>query len=152
MELKRSAVSDLINYRTSIYHRVALILSLTILWISGVLWLCIEYLELKDLNFLRALMMKLHGGAAIIFIMVFGALWLHFMVGFVTKLRLKSGFTLLASSLLLIISGWILYYQPDGIIRSIAFWTHVVVGVFMPVLFALHIGNKIRILLNKQID
>lgn len=151
MDSSRKNLTELLNYRTSLYHRLGLMLSLALLWFSGLAWLIVEIFELEEYSFLRSLMMKIHGAAAILFLIVFGALWLHMLVGLVTKLRKKTGLTLVFLSLFLIISGWVLYYLSNEALRLAASWSHSIVGLLFPLILLLHAGNKIREIFKKEI-
>ena len=112
-----------------------LYLTTATLWFSGAIWL---YLLEADPS--RPLWMKLHGAAAMIFLIVFGTLLVqHIPAGWLQADQRPSGGWLVLTCVLLIVSGWGLYYVGNEVIRSLTSRFHTVLGLLLPVLLFLHI-------------
>jgi EamA domain-containing membrane protein RarD len=105
-----------------------------LLWLSGAVWL---YLD--EINPLK-LWMKLHGAAAMIFLMVFGSLLFHHVPnGWKQDRQRPSGVPLIVLCGILTITGWGLYYWASEAIRRWTSLLHTAVGLFLPVIISLHV-------------
>jgi Prokaryotic cytochrome b561 len=113
------------------WHKRTLYTATALLWLTGVLWLWQP---------LVPLWMKIHGAAAMGFLMVFGALLLrHVPLGWQQERQRPSGVWLIVLSAALIVTGWGLYYAVDRQVRD---WTgkiHWIIGLAFPAIIALHI-------------
>ena len=97
---------------------------------SGVLW---------KLDLERALLMRIHGAAAMASMVLFGALLArHVPAGWTARANRTSGTALLAGSLWLLASGYVLYYSGSEVLRGFASQTHFWVGVAFAAVFGLH--------------
>jgi hypothetical protein len=97
---------------------------------TGLLW---------ELDLERALLMKIHGAAAMAGMVLLGALLArHVPCGWKARANRTSGAALLAASLWLIASGYALYYSGSEALRAFASQTHFWVGVAFAVVFGLH--------------
>jgi hypothetical protein len=88
------------------------------LWVSGAAWLYLQYLAPAGADFgahpAQPLWMKLHGLAAMAFLIILGALLpSHVAPGWPKKRQRRSGVALLSLLGVLALSGWGLYYLSD---------------------------------------
>jgi peptidoglycan/LPS O-acetylase OafA/YrhL len=89
----------------------------------------------------RALLMKIHGAAAMASMLLFGALLAqHVPRGWKARANRNSGATLLAGALWLVVSGYALYYSGSEPLRAFASQTHFWIGVAFAVVLGLHHG------------
>jgi len=124
-----------------------------ILWLTGLLWILIEYTktERADLRTSgQTILMQLHGGVAFLALMCLGSFSDHVKRGLSIKVNVPSGVSLLIYMTLLIISAWMLYYVGDDFYRSIASWTHLTLGIVLPLLILGHSVLGKRLLKAKQ--
>ena len=109
-----------------------------LLWMSGALWLFERYVSDNALPL--PLWMKIHGAAAMLFLMVFGALLIHHVpVGWRHKRQRPSGIPLLLICTVLVITGWALYYLGDESIREWTSAAHSILGLLFPFVLGLHL-------------
>jgi len=100
---------------------------------TGVLW----KLDLK-----RALLMQIHGAAAMASMVLFGALLArHVPAGWTARANRTSGTALLAASLWLVVSGYALYYSGSEALRAFASATHFWIGVAFAMVFGVHLRS-----------
>ncbi len=112
--------------------------STTVLWATGALWL---YLPTPSDP--QPFLMKVHGALGMLFLMVFGTLLFeHVPAGWLQEEHRVSGVGLLSACLLLIFSGWGLYYIGSDSIRLATHWIHSVAGLALPILIYLHVQMK----------
>jgi len=116
--------------------RVSIYAVVTLLVLSGALW---------EAGIARAMLMKLHGAAAMASLVAFGALLArHVSCGWATKANRTTGVVMLAALLWLVVSGYLLYYAGDEGLRGYASQTHFWVGLALAGMFALHQGRRAR--------
>ena len=89
------------------------------LWLTGVLWLVFHYFMVQDTSFgpsphpLEHWWLSLHGLFAFATLWMFGFLWsAHIVGGWKSQRRRISGSLLFAALVLLVASGYLLYYPP----------------------------------------
>lgn len=100
---------------------------------TGLLW---------KLDVDRAVLMKIHGAAAIASMVLFGArLARHVPCGWSVRANRSSGVALLATSLSLAVSGYALYYAGSEGLRAFASQTHFWIGVALAVAFGFHLRS-----------
>ncbi len=114
------------------------------LFFSGIFWL---YYSLNDYSSLpeMVLSLQLHGAAAFGFLIVFGMI-LSTHISFnwqVKKNRRKSGLILVALLVILIFSGYCLYYIGNEEIRDLTSDAHWLVGIISTIIFTWHGFTKI---------
>lgn len=114
-------------------------------WLSGGLWLFAHYFLVKQGEFgpqtapLEPWSLKAHGAFAFAAIWIFGLLWgLHIMVAWPTRRRRLSGAFLTGAFLLLILSGYLLYYVGGDETRSVVSIIHWTLGLAGPIFYVLH--------------
>ena len=115
------------------------------LWATGALWLVYHYLLRQPGEFgpethsLEPWWLRLHGAFA------FGTLWSigllsasHLLNGWASRRRRWSGSTLLATAIVLSLSGYLLYYAGDEGLRAVTSVLHWGLGLAAPLAFAWH--------------
>ena len=117
---------------------------LSALFVTGAAWLVANALKegaVAELwQLVAADLLMLHGGAAMGMLMLFGALFpLHIRRAWRSTRNRSSGITISASSALLIVTGFGLYYWGSETLRAGASAVHTGVGLAVPVLALLHI-------------
>jgi hypothetical protein len=99
---------------------------------TGLLW---------KLDMGRAVLMKIHGAAAMASMVLLGALLArHVPCGWRSRANRTSGAALLAASLWLVVSGYALYYSGSEPLRAFASQTHFWMGIAFAALFGAHHG------------
>ncbi len=116
---------------------------------TGVLWLIYHYFLRTPGPFgfqnnpLEIWWLQLHGGFSFASLWIFGLLWsIHILRGWNMRWRRWSGGALVAATVLLIITGWGLYYFDSREVREITSFIHWVIGLFAFALFFLHWLSK----------
>jgi hypothetical protein len=120
------------------FPRTLAYIVLGILSLSGIVWMIVEATTDNAGDF-PALLSKIHGAAAMMALVLLGYLVTHIRKGWKARKNRLSGATLLSVYLLLILSGYGLYYAgDDGFRRFISHW-HAWIGVVMVALLPIHI-------------
>lgn len=127
------------------FHRWALYVVGTGVWLTGGLWLLFHYFLVKQGEFgstanpLEPWWLKLHGAFAFAAIWMFGWLWgIHIAKLWPQKRRRWSGGALTSVFALLIVSGYLLYYVGDDRIRPVISALHWIIGLACPIFFVWH--------------
>lgn len=114
-------------------------------WLSGALWLLFHYFFVTQGEFgptenpLTAWWLRLHGAFAFAAIWIFGLLWAaHITAAWPRRRRRASGFALAGVFLVLIVSGYLLYYVGDDTVRPVISVLHWSIGLAAPAFFVLH--------------
>ena len=128
------------------WHKRVLYLSLSLLWLSGALWLYLKYFGQIVGTFgtqsspWQPICMRVHGALAMVFLVLFGTLLIqHVPTGWKQQRQRPSGVSLLAISGVLIVTGWGLYYLVDAGIREWVSVIHWGLGLLFPAVIALHV-------------
>ncbi len=118
-------------------------------FVTGVLWLIYHYFLRTPGPFgfqnnpLEGWWLQLHGGFSFASLWVFGLLWsIHILRGWNMRWRRWSGGALVATVVLLTITGWGLYYFDSRVVREWTSIIHWVIGLISLVLFFLHWLSK----------
>ena len=93
-------------------------------------------------------LLKGHGAAAMLTLFVLGVLYpLHVARGWRARRNRLTGAGLVAVSILLILSGYLLYYSGGETTRTLASRIHTWVGLALPLLVVIHIlrGRALRV-------
>lgn len=114
------------------------------LFLTGAGWLVADWeksLSRDELwQQIAANLLMLHGGAAMVTLMLLGALIpLHMLRSWRSRRNLVSGSLMIALNALLIVTAFGLYYLGSEAVRPWMSWIHIVVGTSAPLLFGLHI-------------
>jgi hypothetical protein len=114
-------------------------------WISGAVWLLVHYwLNPQDAASLSVSpaepwSLKVHGAFAFLAVWTGGLMWgLHIVKAWRRRQHRWSGGTLIGALLLLIVSGYFLYYVGDERSRQILSLTHWILGLFLPLAYLVH--------------
>ncbi len=120
--------------------------SFAVLFITGVLWLVLHYLGRTEdesgltTHSMEPWLLKLHGLAAFLALMVLGAVYVrHVLPAWHAKRNRGSGLILTGSLGLLILSGYGLYYFSGESLRTWTSYLHDVLGVALPLIVVIHI-------------
>lgn len=114
-------------------------------WLTGGLWLIFHYFLVKQGEFgpvtnpLEPLWLKLHGAFAFASLWIFGLLWgIHITRLWPHKRKRWSGGILTGTFIVLILSGYLLYYVGDDNVRPFISALHWVIGLACPCFFLWH--------------
>jgi hypothetical protein len=126
------------SFRYSIYAAFAA------LFLTGTGWLVADWeknLSSDDIwQQSAAYLLMVHGGAAMATLLLLGALIpVHLLRSWRSGNNRVSGSVMVTLNTILIVTAFGLYYLGSETVRPWMSWIHIVVGVCMPVLFALHI-------------
>lgn len=127
------------------------------MWLTGVAWLALHFYGRTEgdygplVNPLEPLMLQMHGLFLIPALLSLGGiLFSHIGLGWRQVFKRLSGLTLLATFIVLTVSGYFLYYAGDQMIRAMATYSHWGVGIAAPAPFIWHL--LVRINRNRQQD
>ena len=125
------------------WHRRGFYFGFVITWLSGAYWLIAEWLKDPDLGPVRtplqALCMKLHGAAALLFLLLLGTMMTHVRRGWTVKANRWSGGSMIAVNGTLILTAWLLYYLTSDTWRELSGVVHWVVGLSVLPLIGFHV-------------
>jgi hypothetical protein len=135
-------------------HRRLIYLAGAALLASGLGWAAFHYLHdflnvgEREALAVNALLMKIHGAAAMIALILIGSLLpRHVRIGWKLSANRKTGFFMLTLTGLLMVSGYLLYYSGDDAVRDLASWSHLAIGLALPLPLTVHVW---RILLGRD--
>ncbi|MFN7975669.1 MAG: hypothetical protein U0166_25575 [Acidobacteriota bacterium] len=107
------------------------------LLLTGVVWYFVD--PAGTAAWLRPLLMKAHGFAAMGALVLFGILLAgHVPAGLAARKRQATGVGLVGSTSLLALTGYLLYYSGSDRIRSLASAAHTILGVVASVQLGAH--------------
>jgi len=116
------------------------------LFLSGAAWLLSDWVAERNetqaslFQSLKPWMLKVHGAAAMAFLVALGILIpTHIKRAWQARRNRANGFFLVTAMAVLVLTGYGLYYFGDERWRSGAHWIHVVLGLASPVLLVWHI-------------
>ena len=120
-------------------------------WASGALWLILHYFFTHETEMglaphpLEHWSLVLHGAAAFASLWLMGFLWgTHVVKRWRLKRHRKSGGLLFTVMLLLVVTGYLLYYLSSDEIRAPTALVHWVVGLGMPLALLVHWSIRSR--------
>ena len=127
------------------YFRWSLYAAFTVLLVSGGGWLLVrqrsDVLDDELWSALSANLLMVHGGVAMITLMLLGALVpLHLTRLWRTRRNRVAGVTMAALNAVLIVTAFGLYYSGSDMVRPILSEIHWVAGLAFPVLLVVHIA------------
>ena len=137
--------------RLSSEHQAWFYSIFAILFLSGLVWIILTYLvpcppeDEGCIPSLAPALMKVHGAAAMATMVLFGTLIpIHIKRGWAAKINRPNGAFLITINLLLIVTGYGLYYGGSEGLRFLSHWVHIGLGLFIPFLLLWHIimGRK----------
>ena len=131
------------NLRLAALHRRTLYAATGLLWASGALWMLFSQPSESPWP---ARLMKLHGAAAMLFLVLFGSLLNHVVSGWNSGRNRASGSLMLGLAAFLAASGWGLYYIGGESLRHATSLAHAFLGLSLAVLLAAHVilGRRTR--------
>jgi Ni,Fe-hydrogenase I cytochrome b subunit len=140
------AVAQRLGFRLERWQRRGIYASGALLLLSGLAWLVARYFMRPVSEFgetvhpLEPWAMKLHGAAAMAFLFLVGSLvQLHIRRALRAGHNLVTGWAMIGTLLLLVLSGYGLYYVAGETDRPVWSALHWVVGLGTGVLLVLHI-------------
>jgi hypothetical protein len=126
-------------------HRILLYAMGVILVVTGAGWALLHYIPAAlgvDEHVAlpaKALLMKVHGAAAMVALLLLGALLPHIAGGWRLAANRASGITLLSVNGLLIVTGYLLYYAGGDALRESSSMLHLLLGAAVAVLLPVHL-------------
>ena len=121
------------------------------LFVTGLVWFVVDRLKhpsaLEGWSRTNASLLMLHGGAAMLMLVLFGTLLpFHVRVAWRRRQNRTTGTAMLASNAVLIATAFGLYYAGSETFRGWLSDVHTGVGLGLPVLWALHVvrGRRSR--------
>ena len=125
---------------------------------SGVIWLWAHYLSTSSENIfsgsntIEAFSMKIHGAAAMAMLIVLGSLIpVHMKRGWTAHVNRWNGIILISVNIVLILTGYGLYYTGDDDLRNLAHVTHVLFGLTFPLFLIWHIWSGRKLMHAKKL-
>jgi len=113
--------------------------TLVVLLISGVYWALIHYGGAKP-YLGKSLLMKIHGAAAMVALIVIGGLLaIHVPGGWAVRRSRPSGSAMLVLCALLTLTGYLLYYAGAETVRDISSYVHLALGLALPIVLGAHL-------------
>ena len=130
-------------------HRRALMLTGSVLWLSGVAWLLVHFYAPIESDFgpeanpSEPWLLKAHGLAMIAALLAIGGLLAaHVTAGWEVRRQRVKGIALGATVLVLTATGYLLYYASNEQLRESASTIHWVLGLGSPVIFLWHRAGR----------
>ena len=117
------------------------------LLLTGAGWMLAQtHLEEEGWETIPRLLLKVHGGAAMLALLLLGALTLHVKRGWLANRNRLSGAVLVAVNVFLVVSGYGLYYASDEALRAWLSRWHAWIGLGIFILLPAHViaGHWIR--------
>ncbi len=137
----------------SIRHRQrhALYVVGTALVATGIAWALLHYLPgqlgigERDAAVINAALMKLHGAAAMLSLLLLGSMLSgHVLAGWASARNRASGVTMLLLAGALVVTGYLLYYAGGEELRLGASLAHLAAGAALPVVVLAHALRRMR--------
>jgi hypothetical protein len=132
--------------RLGAWHKLFLYGATGLLWLSGLTWILFHYFGIHPGEFglerspFENLSLKVHGAAAMGFMLVIGSLIpIHLRRGWVLKRNRLSGAILTLGCGVLILTGWALYYLAIEKVRNAVGLFHWILGLLLPLIILYHI-------------
>ena len=123
--------------------RYALYVAFAVLFVTGAVWLIADRLKESDSEFWQeaaATLLMVHGGSAMITLMMLGALVpVHMRYGWRKRKNLVTGITAATVNAALIVTAFGLYYLGSDAVRPWMSDVHTVLGLATPPLLFAHI-------------
>jgi hypothetical protein len=126
-------------------HRRTLYVVSALLWLTGTFWLYFFYLGKRRGslgpfgNESATMCLKIHGAAAMAFLIVLGTLLLdHVGLGWPHKRQRPTGVSLLSLCGVLIVTGWGLYYIGEEWLHDVTSVIHSILGFALPLFIFFH--------------
>ena len=118
---------------------------------TGLIWLALNRWGQVDGAFgperspFEPWMLRIHGGSAFLAMTGFGYLLAsHVHIGWRSRRNRALGTALVSTIVLLMVSGYLLYYTAEESLRNGISWTHLLLGISLPVTLAVHASKARR--------
>ncbi len=122
-----------------------------LLWLSGITWWILHRFAIRETEFgagthpAEPWMLKLHGAASMVSLLVLGALIpLHAQRAWPSRINRLSALILSGLLVVLVVTAYGLYYIPDEAVRQVVHWIHLVGGGVLPLVLFWHIRQGRR--------
>jgi len=142
----------LLTARLARWQIRTLIISGSVLWLTGLAWLILHLFGRlqgefgPETNPAEPWMLRIHGAAVIVALLGLGTLLVvHVWKGWAYARQRLLGLILTGVILLLIVTGYLLYYVGDESLRNWVSVIHWAVGLALPVAFVLHYKRGIKL-------
>jgi hypothetical protein len=126
--------------------RFAIYAAFSLLFVTGAAWLVAD--QLKDdeaWQIAGAYLLMMHGGGAMVALMVLGALIpLHMRRGWRSRRNLLAGTAMLTWNAMLVLTSFALYYAGSEVLRPAASGIHSVLGLSLPLMFVHVVTGRVR--------
>jgi len=131
--------------RLSRFAELFVYLVFGLLLVTGVGWMFAQATP-DEADRFPSLMLKVHGGVAMVALVLLGALINHMRKGWRARKNRASGLTLVLVILFLVLTGYGLYYAGDEQLRSLISQWHAWIGLTLFLLLPVHvlIGRALR--------
>jgi sulfite exporter TauE/SafE len=133
--------------RLSPITELAVYLTFGCLLISGAVWMVGQSaFDQESGSYLSGWLMRIHGGAAMVALVLFGVLLNHVRKGWKARKNRSSGLPVFVVILFLVVTGYGLYYAGDEQVRSMISQWHAWIGLGLFLLLPAHvaIGRALR--------
>ena len=128
------------SFRLNRPFKALVYLSFGVLLLTGAAWMYAQGRpEDQGWETIPRLLMKIHGGAAMLALLVLGALTMHVRRGWKADKNRLSGALLIAVNVFLIITGYGLYYAGGEALRAWLSHWHAWIGLVSGVLLPAHV-------------
>jgi hypothetical protein len=133
------------------WQRRAVYWTIALLTLSGLAWLVAHFFLRPVTEFGEAVSpfepwsMKLHGAVAMVLLFLIGSMLNnHIRRGLRARRNLNSGWSMIVMTVLLVLTGYGLYYLAGEATRPLWSWTHWVIGIGFAAGLPLHVwlGRK----------
>jgi hypothetical protein len=121
------------------------------LWLTGVLWLIYHYYMTRktlfgvEQNPLEQRWLELHGMFGFASLWTVGLLWgVHVLLGWRSRSRRWTGSVLVGVLVVLIATGYLIYYPPSDESLPLISKIHWIVGLVLPLVFLIHRFFRMR--------
>jgi hypothetical protein len=131
------------------WQRLATYWTFSVLLLTGLAWWWLDANRGDNpASAPQVALLRLHGLAAMLALMCFGALLTtHVRIAWLLKRNRVLGAMLFAAIVMLVLTGYALYYAVGDGMRAASSWIHIAVGVAASAILVLHIvrGRRSRI-------
>jgi hypothetical protein len=135
-------------FRLPRFQQFLILGSVAVMSLSGLAWLAVQWQFSTESDLIVALplmkwLIKLHVAAALVSLVALGMLLvLHVPRGWRQTLNKTTGVINLSSWLTLALSGYLLWYGPQGYLRDWVAWSHWLIGMALPVSIWVHLWSR----------
>lgn len=116
---------------------------------SGLLWVLMHYFLVSEGPFgpqagpTELWSQRIHGAAAMVFLIVLGSLIpIHMVTGWKTRRKVPTALGVVIVNIILIVSGYGLYYFGGDLSRGSAHWSHIIAGIILPIALLFHLKAR----------